>query len=297
MIPTQFPFLFDGIDNAGSVYRGVIDIIWDFPMYGNGDIVDLDAVRYHILSYAGYYDFKSASAKDLVSEFELNSLNTTDVQYHLVDNGEVLEFTFNTTLYGEMHSILVIAEVNGVFSRNTEATSLYSSEADPVLKEGVNIVGIFVPTENLLIKVSDDSKVLEFDGPVRQEHKDLVMGDYVLGLSTSLEIFCLLVTSVVESSDMRVVLNTEAAKVEDVYDAFDFEVSFGMSRPDKVEANQLSRYKHRHLLERRALFQRKLGWFDSAINWLKGGIEKGINWIGDTLVEPVAVSDLSCQFQ
>lgn len=287
-MPTQFPFLFDGIDNAGSTYRGIINVLWDFPTYDNGDIVDLEAVRYHILSYVGSYDFKSAPAQELISEFELNSMNETGIQYHLVDEGETFGFTLNTTFYGELHSLLVLAEVDRVFSRNTDATYLYSSKSDPVMKEDVNIVGIFVPTEHLDIKFTTDSKILEFDGSIRQEHKNLVVGDYALGFSSSLEIFCLLVTSIIETSDDRVRLSTEAAKVEDVYDYFDFQVSLGMSRPDKVEPSQFSRRRHRHLIERRVIAQRKL-----FLDILWNGISDGFSWIGDNLIEPVAVSFFS----
>lgn len=292
--PTTFPFLFDGIDSAGSMYRGAIGFLWDFPTYDNGDIVGLEFVRYHILSSVGAYDFKSAlgnsTPEELIAEFDNNSLNETGIQYHLVNDGEAFEFTLNTTFHGELHTLLVIAEVDGVYSRNTDATDLYASESDPVMKEDVNIVGIFVPTDNLDIIVSPDNTILEFDGPVRQEHKDLAVGDYCLGFSTSKEIFMLLVTSIVESSDMRVVFNTEAARVEDIYEEIDFEASFGMSRPEKVEASLFSRNRHRHLIERRVSAQRKLifGSIWNGIKDLGNGIVDGVKWIGDNLVEPIA---------
>ena len=125
--PTEGPceFVFDGIDDAISLFQGAISIIWDFPHYVNGDIVDLESVRYHILSYAGTFDFKSVlensnhTAETLISEFEVNSVNeTSGIQYHLVDDGEVFKFDLNTTFYGEAHALLVIAEVDGVLSRN-----------------------------------------------------------------------------------------------------------------------------------------------------------------------------------
>eukprot|EP00985_Skeletonema_marinoi_P007176 scaffold3135_cov181-Skeletonema_marinoi.AAC.1 len=314
-MPSVFPFVFDGIDDAGSFYQGVISILWDFPHYVNGDIVDLESVRYHILSYAGSLDFKSVlessnyTAEALISEFEENSWNETNVvQYHLVDNGEEFEFELNTTFYGELHSIIVIAEVDGVYSRNTDGIDVYASEMDPVLKEDVNIVGIFVPTNLLTITINEDNTMIEFDGPVRQEHKDLAVGDYVYGISNSSSIetgtalgtkneeFLLLVTSVVESSDQRVVLSTKAPKLEDIYDEVDFELAVGMSRPDKVETSPASRHKHRHLIQRRRrrLGDRRLFWGHvvDAGEWVVNGIVdvggKAFKWIGDNVVEPVA---------
>ncbi|KAL3787484.1 hypothetical protein HJC23_001134 [Cyclotella cryptica] len=286
-MPSEFPFLFKGIDNAASMYRGIIDLIWDFPTYPNGDFVELESVRYHIFSYVGAYDYKSAtenSIEEFKNGFEARSLNDTGIQYHLIDTGEAFEFSFNTTAYGELHSILVIAEVDGVFSRNREATELYSSASDPVMKEHVNIVGIFVPSDLLNITVREDNKVIVFDGPVREEHKNLVVGDYIFGFSTSLEVFCLLVTSIIEFSDQKVALNTEAARVEDIYDEIDFESSFGMSRPNKVEASNFSRHRHRHLLQqrRRSLF---FGWILSKTEEF---FNAGVKWIGDNIATPIA---------
>jgi hypothetical protein len=302
--PSEVPFVFDGIDDAGSLFRGVISILWDFPHYDNGDIVDLESVRYHILSYAGSFDFKSVlensnyTAETLISDFEVNSLNeTTGIQYHLVDDGEAFEFELNTTFYGKMHSLLVIAEVEGVYSRNTDAIDVYASEVDPVLKENLNIVGIFIPTDLLDITVNEDNSMIEFDGPVRQEHKDIVAGDYVWGITRSQEFF-LLVTSVVESSDQRVVLSTEAPKLEDIFDQMDFEMAVGMSRPDKVDTSPSSRHRHRHLIQRRQrrLHGRRL-FLSTAWNgfwngvgqvWegAKRGIETGWKWVGDNIVTP-----------
>ena len=270
--------MFDGIDDAISLFQGALSIIWDFPHYVNGDIVDLESVRYHILSYAGTFDFKSVlensnhTAETLISEFEVNSVNeTSGIQYHLVDDGEVFKFDLNTTFYGEAHALLVIAEVDGVLSRNANGIEVYASEVDPVVKEDVNIVGIFVPTDRLEVRVSEDNTMLEFDGPVRQEHKDLVAGDYVYGISSAPnEEFFLLVTSVIESSDQRVVLSTEVPKLEDVFDEIDFEFAVAMSRPEKVETSPSSRHKHRHLIQARQsrLRERRLNWFLDGLQFI-----------------------------
>jgi hypothetical protein len=39
--------LFDGIENAGSLYAGRIDFNWDFPSY-DGEVPPLDTVNYHV---------------------------------------------------------------------------------------------------------------------------------------------------------------------------------------------------------------------------------------------------------
>ena len=279
--PSQAHVLFDGIDDAGSMYRGVIDISWDFPTY-DGEIVDLDTVKYHVLSSVGSYDFESTlantTAEELIFEFEDNSLNDNAMQYHLVE-GEAFEFSLNTTFDGELHTILVIAEVDGMYSRNVEPTEIYSTISSPTIKDDVNIVGVFIPTENLDIFVSKtlstNNSLLEFIGPVRSEHKNLTLGDFVRGFTSEGDPFFLLVIEVVVSSDQQVILNTDEGRLEDVFDSLDFEASYGVSRPGKVPLNQDSvQTRHRHLVVRR--HSRKL-FFGSII----GGAKKVGKFIGD----------------
>ena len=183
---------------------------------------------------------ENVTVEGLIFEFEQGNLNEDETQYHQVE-GDIFDFSLNTTFIGELHTLLVIAEADGVFSKNVEATEVRASFSDPIVKEDINFVGVFVPTELLNISFSPDSNVLEFDGPVRLEHKSLVVGDYVVGFTPELDYFCLLVINVVLSSDQKVVLNIDQTRLEDIYDSLNYEASYGISRPNKVELSPSSR--------------------------------------------------------
>jgi hypothetical protein len=285
--PSEFPFIFEGIDDATSVYRGTIEIDWDFPTYDDGDVVDLDTVRYHLFASVGSYDFASAlkniTVEELIAEFEGLSGDGM-VQYHAVDSYQ-LYFSLNTTYDGELHTLLVIAEADGVFSRNVESTVVYASSSDPVLKEDVSIVGVFFPTENLNVTLSSNNSVLEFDGPVRQEHLSLTAGEYIIGYTTEFVLFTLLIINVEESSAQRVVLATEMARVEDLFQSLDYESSSAMSRPNKVAISSSSRQRYRHLISKK--HSRRLWWPDvlNPVKWAEKAYEHVIKPIGDALVE------------
>lgn len=287
------PFLFDGIEGADSVHLGFIHLTWDFPTYANGDIVDdLSSVKYHIMSSVGHYDFSAflanATAEELVSDFESNSLTNEYMQYHLVHDGEAFEHSLHTEFHGELHTLFVLAEVEGVLSSNTEDTELVASELEPMLNDNINLVGVFIPTTRLNVTLSADNSVLEFDGPVRQEHKNLSSGDYVLGFTSELQVFCLQVIEVMLTSDMRVVLSTEQATVEAIYKSIDYEASVGLSRPNKVKVSPTSGHRHRHLIARKHL--RRLGFFDDLVDAVTDAVE----WIGDAVETVVdAISDVA----
>ncbi len=147
---------FDGIENAGSLNAGKIDIMWDLPSFA-GEVPDLETVNYHVFSTVGSYNVKSAlenfTTEELISHFESEGVNNNMFQHHLVA-GDVFEFSVNTTFLGELHTIFVLAEAGGVFSTNSDATEIYASSSDPIMKDGVNIVGVFVPTQNLTITIA-----------------------------------------------------------------------------------------------------------------------------------------------
>ena len=290
--PSQIPLIFDGIENAVSFLAGRIDFMWDFPTY-DGEIADPETVKYHIFSSVGSYNFalalKNVTIEGLIFEFEQSNLNDNETQYHLVE-GEAFDFSLNTTFIGELHTLFVIAEADGVFSKNVETTEVWASSSDPIVKEGLNVVGVFVPTELLGISLSPDSNALEFDGPVRPEHKNLVAGDFVVGFTSEEEYFFLLVINIVSSSDERVVLTTEPTRLEDIYDSLDYESSIAISRPNKVDLGLSSEHRRRRLLvtrrSRRLVWG--LGWIEDRFNDGKDLVTDGVNFIGDNLISPIA---------
>ena len=141
--------------------------MWDFPSYGK-EIAGLENVEYHLFSSVGSYNSAKApqnvTVEGLILDFEQGGLNENETQYHRVE-GDVFNFSLNTTFIGELHTLSVIAEAGGVFSKNVEATKVRASSLDPIVKEGVKFVDVFVPTELLDISLSPVSNALEFDGP------------------------------------------------------------------------------------------------------------------------------------
>ena len=165
-----------------------------------------------------------------------------------------MSFSINTPFIHEFHTILVVAETDGVFSRNTKTTGLHPSTSDPIVKDDVNIVGVVVPSERLMISLSSDN-VLDFMGPVRSEHLNLEVGDFINGFTSDFQYFFLRITEVVISSDEKVLLITEEGRLEDIFDSLSYEA---ISRPDKVELTPSSLKRHnRHLIAKMRV-QRKL---------------------------------------
>lgn len=127
--------LFDGIENAGSLYAGRIDLNWDFPSY-DGEVPPLETVNYHVFSSVGSLNVSSAlenvTIEELISKFQ--DVNNDRVQHHLVE-GDVFEFLLNSTFLGELHTIFVIAEAGGVFSTNKDSAEIITSETDPIMKQ------------------------------------------------------------------------------------------------------------------------------------------------------------------
>jgi hypothetical protein len=148
--------LFDGIENAESLNAGKIDIMWDFPSY-DGEVPDLETVNYHVFSTVGSYNVSSAlenfTIEELISHFDSEGVDNNSIQHHLVE-GDVFQSSLITTFLGELHTVFVIAEADGVFSINTMATEIVASSSDPVMKDGVNVVGMFIPTQNLTISIT-----------------------------------------------------------------------------------------------------------------------------------------------
>lgn len=117
--------------------------------------------------------------------------------------------------------------------------------------------------------------MLEFVGPVRSEHQNLEVGDFVRGFTSKGQYFFHHIENILFTSNERVILEVVEGRLEDIYDFLDFEVSAGISRPEKVVLTPSSTRRHRHLISR--MRQRKLAWYDGLVNFANG---VG-NWIAD----------------
>ncbi|GFH50342.1 hypothetical protein CTEN210_06818 [Chaetoceros tenuissimus] len=191
----DIPIRFDGIKEVISIERGIIDLEWKEPILGDDFLpFNMSEIVYHVFVSAGEFNFTDA-------------LNSTDVlslanffqgedgfQYSTTVN---LSETISSTYYGIRHYLLVIAEAQGIFSRNTNAFSVSLSAVSPVIYSNVTIKGFFVPTDAL--DISMDGYDLKFTGALLDNHLDIQVGDFLTGMSSNEEIFVVTVLQVVST--------------------------------------------------------------------------------------------------
>jgi hypothetical protein len=136
----------------------------------------------------------------------------------------------------------------------------------------VNVVGVFVAYKRLTISLSSKN-VLDFMGLVRSEQVNLKVGDFINGFTSDFQYFFLHITRVVISSDKSVLLITEEGRLKDIFDLLNYEASFAIFRPDKVELTPSSRKKQR-LIVATMRSQRIFG------NWI-------CYWFNDKILNPI----------
>jgi hypothetical protein len=120
--------------------------------------------------------------------------------------------------------------------------------------------------------------VLEFVGPVRSEHQNLEVGDFVRGFTSEGQYFFHHIENILFTSNERVELEVVEGRLEDIYDFLDFEASAGISRPEKVALTPSSTRRHRHLISR--MRQRNL-FIGTIVDWGKGAVNWGLEKLKD----------------
>ena len=296
--PEENPFQFDGIENAVSVYEGEINLFWDPPTY-NGeylDISDSEDVIYHIFVALGDFEFETSFDHEALREtFE----SDVTKQYHNV-TGEVFDYFVDTVYLGEIHTILVTAELNETKSDNTIPSKVAASEVIPIIRAGVDVKGVFVPTDYLAITLvmesvttlgTKESGNITFLGLLMPEyHGALLVGDFFSGFTTDGDSFLLNVTSIVSSSTNEVVFKVETISVEDIFEELDLEFSNAISRDRNATLNESPNSRRLAL----KTFNRRLGWFsnflDSTVEFISDSIDGVIDAIDDVLTFDVSKS-------
>ncbi len=282
--PSEVPTLdFDGIEDAYSFTLGEIDISWDVPYYQD-DVAELEGVVYHIFVALGMFDYTSAlmdrSVEDLIPQFQ--DFQTS--QYHSV-SGATLEIELNSAYVGELHSLLVVAELDGLFSKNTLTTRIRVSDTSPKLREGVEIKGIFVPSEDLQITLGTPNSIdlphnLSFAGSLEQEHLALSVGDNIFGFNSKACNFLRNIVAVEESSNDLLVLSVVMIPLEAAFEELDLEASLPMSH--KMHGVIRS--------SRRKLF------FDDAFNWVKRQVKKAVDFLSEATKTVINVIGKGVEF-
>lgn len=140
---------------------------------------------------------------------------TTDAHHYAVTSS--LDYIFEGTQYNQTHSLLVIAEWSEFYSTNRRASDVIMSATSPLLYEGVVINGFYFPTELLSISLSDFGDLV-FRGPLLQEHLNVRTGEFISGLTSSLEIFFVRIAEVNLIQEDLVYLSVATADpLEEVY--------------------------------------------------------------------------------
>ncbi len=255
-----FALQYDGVDTAVSVFEGQIDVIWDEATDNNGTRIseqdDPPPVTYHVFVSRGDFDFESAldgsSIEDLRNQFEVDETK----QYYNVTND--LEYSINSPYLGELHTILVTAEVDGAFSGNVLPCSLNTSAIDPNVKK--NITAHLVPGSNLTITaIFEDS--LPGDEPIEQNqageltitgdllpfhYSSFIPGSFLSGFTSDEVPFLLNVTGVMVLSQVEAKLNVTKILLDAVFEDLDFHACSALSKDTNATAvtNDSSRRRH-----------------------------------------------------
>jgi hypothetical protein len=232
--PTSFSVKFKGLEKAYSIIQGRIDLSWNPPIVEN-DYVEED-VSYDVFVATGEYDFTTnQNIEDLINLFDANE----DYQ-HIEVPGHIREMSINSTNVGQVHTLLITAQVYGVYSTNTRGSKVNVARFSPHIRDEVHIIGIFVPTETISIDVDDaplgEEHQVTFSGSgVTDEAKSLKMGDYFSGFTSELDSFIRLVLEQVVMEDDLVILRVLDVPLEDIFDQLDLDGVFGISREDNIQ--------------------------------------------------------------
>ena len=138
----------------------------------------------------------------------------------------------NSTYLGEVHSLLVLAEVEGLISSNRSPSTLTVASNSPVLTEGVVIKSFFVPTDALTIEL--DQNKLTFLGALGANHTGLQENDYIVGETSNNEYFVKRILEVIRSEvEFVELLVSSQDAIDEIYKELDFNSQFAVSRHGK----------------------------------------------------------------
>jgi hypothetical protein len=283
-VPTAAPTMelyvdFDGIEDVYSFDKGELDISWDIPVY-DGILEFQDEITYHIFVALETFDYELALAEISMAQLISNFLSEPSFQYHTITNA--LDIQLISTYYGKSHSLLVTAELNGLFSKNTATTEIIVSSSTPHVRDGIDVIGIFAPSENLDIVLGvpnslEDPHDLLFAGPLQSDHFNLIVGDHIFGFSSEASPFIRRINEIKETSTNLLRLSVLTVPLENLFDELDLEAAVSISRRNHRDNNG-----RRHLSTRRRLI---FGWIkrqvNKAVSWAKKTFSKVIDFIGD----------------
>ena len=227
--PTSFEPEFKGLDNIYSVEKGVIELSWSPPTF-IGPFSE-DETVYDIFVAVGDFDFSEALTTSSVEKLIEAFGDEAAFDQHLQIIGEQ-KITINCENYGEIHTVLVTAQLGGVYSSNTRPTKVTVAVTSPKIRDDVTIVGLFVPTLNVDITVTDYSSIqntVKFFGSVAEEAQSLVPGIIITGFSSDIVPFIRRVVTVTRTSPELVELVVDFVPINELYSDISIDGSFEAS--------------------------------------------------------------------
>lgn len=241
---------FTGIDDCYSLDAYHLMIEWDMELYDEG----CRGVKYHILMAEGTYDYSNTTEEQLIDIFSKDPNFYYEEQ---VTENYFYRKKLNNT--GE-YSALVFAEIdtgNGAraFSRSSKQYSPVGSvkpcivsQEQSLIKEGVVLVGPFVPTVNTTITVENTSWEIDdtgfnvtysqliFEGPLGQEAKDLQVGNIVTAATNDLDwhkfIIGGITTEDIGPNRQKKTFDVKSAQMADVFETYDANVNADVNKRD-----------------------------------------------------------------
>jgi len=261
---------------------------WDVPTF-HDEIPDLESTIYHIFTAVGNFNYQSMLVNTTIDEM-IRFFNESESSQYDTVSGEEFQYVVETEYLNQVHSILVIAESDTVRSKNTIPTVIIASDMEPRMKDGVNVIGIFLPTDHLDIYTNstDGESTITFSGALLPDHQSMVTGDIITGITSNADTFMLQVVNVLILSSSKVVLQTSQPKLEDIFQELEFEYSFPASRPNRTVISSSSARRYGRILRRiktRRLCFWDFGWVGDGANWFAGVVTDGAKWVGDRFVE------------
>jgi hypothetical protein len=226
--PSQFGPEFKGLDNVYSLKQGLIELNWRPPSFTGP--YSAEETVYDIFIADGDYDFNATLQTITVMELIVIFENHVSLQHIQVIGQRVA--TINSAQLGVVHTVLVTAQLGGVYSSNTASSKVIVAASDPVVRDDVTIIGLFLPTLNVDIEISgnpDVGEIVTFSRSVAVEAQNLAVGNIITGFTSDLTPFVRRVVSIQQSNPELVVLVVSHVPLEDIFEELSIDGVFEAS--------------------------------------------------------------------
>lgn len=280
---------FRGLLNAFSLDQGKINITWDERFLDDDEFA---GISYDVFVALGDYNYTAELVDAETTIEELVEIFESEPTFQHLEVTDTSRFVVTTPYLGELHSLLVTAHLGGENSWNTLSRQVVVSSSDPHIRDGVRVVGVFVPTVRLDIQVETvtpgTEHTLSFVGPVSIEAQNLEVDDIITGFTSEFDPFVRRVLQVLENTPEGVQLRVVSVGLEEVFDALDLDGNFIVSRAGPGGGSERRQRRRHH----RELFLDKIGgWIND--NIIQPAVDNVFKPIGDAVVGTIeAVGDL-----